>query len=365
MKILWLFNHPAPYKIDFFNELGKKCELTAVFERRKEGDRPDAFYYGEAKNFKMVILNSIHFGPYNNFTSKAKSIIKKEQFDIIVMNGWSSFTEMSVLKYLKKNNIPYIFAINGGIEKRGEASWKRKAKIKYLDGAKLYLSPDQNSAKYLKYYGVDPKRIRLYPYSTVYENELPSKPLNKEEREASKKELGLREGKLYMAVGSFSERKNDSLLLKLWKDVSKDKVLMLVGTGPEEKAYRKMIAEEGLDNVEIRPFTTHTTLLQWFRAADASILLTKEDIYGHVINESLSQGTPVISSRYSNAAMKLIKDGVNGRLVNIEDEDEVLSALKMDIDESFRAEALKVAKENTIEKQSDFHMAVFEEFLAK
>jgi hypothetical protein len=40
MKVLWLFNHPAPYKIDFFNELGKNVELTAIFERTAEGDRP-------------------------------------------------------------------------------------------------------------------------------------------------------------------------------------------------------------------------------------------------------------------------------------------------------------------------------------
>lgn len=33
MKILWLTNIPSPYRVKFFNELGKKCELTVLFEK--------------------------------------------------------------------------------------------------------------------------------------------------------------------------------------------------------------------------------------------------------------------------------------------------------------------------------------------
>ena len=38
-KILYMTNLPVPYKIDFFNELGRNMNLTVVFERRTASDR--------------------------------------------------------------------------------------------------------------------------------------------------------------------------------------------------------------------------------------------------------------------------------------------------------------------------------------
>ena len=33
MKVLFLANVPSPYRVDFFNELGKYCDLTVLFEK--------------------------------------------------------------------------------------------------------------------------------------------------------------------------------------------------------------------------------------------------------------------------------------------------------------------------------------------
>ena len=44
MRVLIIFNHPAPYKVEAFNELSKYCDLTVLFERTKAKDRPDSFY---------------------------------------------------------------------------------------------------------------------------------------------------------------------------------------------------------------------------------------------------------------------------------------------------------------------------------
>lgn len=33
MKVLFMVNIPSPYRVDFFDELGKLCDLTVVYER--------------------------------------------------------------------------------------------------------------------------------------------------------------------------------------------------------------------------------------------------------------------------------------------------------------------------------------------
>ena len=41
MRVLYLANIPSPYRVDFFNELGKKCELTVLFETQNSKERDE------------------------------------------------------------------------------------------------------------------------------------------------------------------------------------------------------------------------------------------------------------------------------------------------------------------------------------
>jgi len=364
-KVLWLFNHPAPYKIDFFNQLGKSIDLTAVFERVSEGDRSKEFYYEKAKNFKEIILSSLRLGNYNNYSNGVIPLLKKEHYDLIVVNGWSTLTEMKTIRYLKHHKIPYIFAINGGIAKDNEPGWKKRLKQKYLPGAQLYLSPDPYSSSYLTYYGVDPKKIRLYPYSTIFASEIQPNSLSAEEKKVLREKEHIPGTELYLSVGSFIPRKNDDQLLRLWTKMPHNKTLMLVGDGPEKANYERFIQEHHLDNVFLSPFKPHNEILRYFRMADASIFLTKEDIYGHVVNECLSQGTPVIASENANSARHLIKEGVNGYLVSLLDESSIIDAINKPLTPNMGTAAIKTAQENTIEWMSEAHLAIFEEALKR
>lgn len=55
MKLLYITNIPSPYRVDFFNELSKYCDLTVLFERKKADDRDDN-WYGNRFKFKAVFL---------------------------------------------------------------------------------------------------------------------------------------------------------------------------------------------------------------------------------------------------------------------------------------------------------------------
>jgi hypothetical protein len=365
MKVLWLFNHPAPYKVDFFNLLGSKVDLTVLFERTSEKGRPHSFYYEKAKSFKEIFIPAFPFGQYNNISSYPIHYLKHHDFDIIVINGWSSFSEMQTIRYLKKNNIPYIFAINGGIPKIEEPAWKRTLKTHYVPGAKAYLSPDTRSSQYLVYYGADPAKIFLYPYSTVFQSEMPAHPLSLDERYALRKKEGIPGNELFVSVGSFIKRKNELQLLRIWKSQPEDRVLLLIGNGPQKKTYLRYIKDNHLSNVKIMAYKPHGEILHYFALANASLFLTKEDIYGHVVNECLSQGTPVIASGNANAALKLINQDQNGRLVELESDKSIEKAIEEPFPEAMYNAALEQASHNTIEAMVDAHLAAFAEYLRK
>ena len=122
MEVLIVFNHIAPYKVAIFNELAKLCDLTVIFERKTEKSRPEGYYNFDNLNFNHIVLTKGAVGDAGSISGEVKKYIKKhhQEFDHIVMNGYSHFAEMNALNYMIKNHMPYELLINGGIKKEKE-----------------------------------------------------------------------------------------------------------------------------------------------------------------------------------------------------------------------------------------------------
>ena len=356
MHLLWIFSHPAPYKREFFSLLGKKHDLTVVFENRFEKGRHPSFYEKETGGYREIFL------PKRKKSSALLKILKEQTFDLIIMNGWSTIPEMRGICYLNHYKIPYIFLINGGRIKERESFLRKYAKRKFLYSPyAFYLSPDPISSEYLRHYAGRSIPIEEYIYSTVHQDEMPSQPLNKEERKAALKEAKIPGERLYISIGNYIPRKNLFSLLHLWKHMGKDDVLYLFGNGKCRAQYEKYIRENHLTNVFLVGFKTHKEILSYLRMAECSLFPTNEDIYGHAINESLSQGTPVISSPNSNAGLHLIQGKNDGYITSFVDSEAVAKLLKEGLTEKMRESALKVGKENSYEKM----LSSFEDILDK
>lgn len=241
------------------------------------------------------------------------------------MNGYSTFTEMLALNYMITKKIPYILYINGGIIKKS-SNLKDKLKRKYISNACAYFSPCQEANNFLRFYGAKNK-IFNYPYSTVKELELMPK-LQPSAKQDVRSKFKIEGEKTFVYAGQFIERKNNLQLLKIWKDVPKSYTLYLIGQGKQQKELEKAIKKYKLSNVFIREFLIKKDMLQFFRGCDVFITLSKEDIYGHMINEALSQSLPVISSKNVIAASHLIKNNYNGFIVDLDDEKSIINAIK-------------------------------------
>ena len=209
MKVLIVFNHPAPYKVRLFNELAKSFDLEVIFEREKASNRPKDYYNATEFNFKYTILKRGAFGEENSNTGELTRIIKArhEEFDAIIMNGYSTITELRAIHYMNKHHIPYTLYINGGLVKK-ESFLKKKIKTKFISSASHYFSPCEEADEYLKYYGADPSKIKHYVYSTVYEKDI-SPLISEKEKEEIRAKYSLPKGDLYVSACQFIKRKNN------------------------------------------------------------------------------------------------------------------------------------------------------------
>ena len=77
MRVLIIFNHPAPYKVKAFNELSNYVDLTVLFERTKAKDRPDDFYIANEYKFKTIFLTDGYVGNEGTISNKVRAHIKK------------------------------------------------------------------------------------------------------------------------------------------------------------------------------------------------------------------------------------------------------------------------------------------------
>jgi glycosyltransferase involved in cell wall biosynthesis len=363
MKVLFVFSHPAPYKIDLFNELAPHIDLTVVFERQMNRGRHPFFYEKTDFKFRAIFLKGLNIGKENHLSFELIKHIKKNTYDLIIMNGYSSMTEIITIFYLQKHKIPYVLYVNGGVIHR-DPKWRKWLKDKLVTGASYYAAPSPVVDEYLIHYGADKKRIRYYPYSTIYDHEVIKQRLSPEKRNIIKKSLGLRSGPLFVSAGQFIERKNYMALLELWRLQPKNYQLLLIGSGKEESKYRQFISHHRLNNVTLINFQRKEKLLEIFRASDGFILLSKEDIYGHVVNEALSQGIGVICSDRVIAGKHLIKDGESGYLVNNGSTPKLLEKIDDLLKRDFCSCSLATAKANTIEKMATNHLAMFKEFVS-
>lgn len=357
-KILIIFNHPAPYKVRLFNELSKFFDLHVIFERNSASDRNKLFYSEKNYNFTLHKIKGIPVGKENFISRGIIKHLKENKYDLIIMNGYSQFAEMTTLKYLKKNQIPYVLYINGGIIKTTENKLKKAIKSKYISGASWYFSPDAESNKYLIYYGAQSEKILNYPYSTIYENEIKTIKINKKEL---REEIGIPFDKMFISSGQLIRRKNYLSLVEEWKNYPQNWGLYIMGDGNQKDKIVDYIRINHMKNVVLTGFMPRETTLEYISAADAFLFPSNEDIYGHVINESLSQGVPVISTKHVNSAIKLIEKGQNGFLLSSLIGKDLHDSIEACLNNDMFDYCIKIAKQNTLELMTKAHVDMINE----
>lgn len=361
MKVLFIFNHPAPYKVNLFNGLAKYIDLDVIFERKFASDRPKVFYNCNQYDFNVTFFNKGYIGKEGTNTNELVKYIKNNhaKYDLIILNGYSHLTEMKAIRYMHKNNIKFVLYVNGGVIKH-DTFIKRRIKQYFIKKANAYMSPSTKASEYLIHYGANKNKIFEYPYSTIFDKDVIISPLTIEEKNNIRRKWYITEDRpLFITASQFIERKNIEQILRVF---AKNKLpLLLIGSGPLRTDYLEYIRDNDLNNIKMMGFLKKEDLFEVMRSADYFITLSKEDIYGHTINEAMANGLPVISSDKVVASSKLIKDGYNGFVVPLKDK-EVIDAINK-LNPSMSINAINTAKENTFEKEIEVHLDIFKELL--
>lgn len=359
MKVLFITNIPAPYRVAFFNELGKSCELTVAFEGRNATDR-DANWKGDtAKNFSEIYMRGKRVRADQFFCPEVISVIRAG-YDAIILGGYTSPTAMLAMAYLRLRRIPFYMEADGGLIRKDTPAkyWLKKALISSAD---YWFSSGPRTTDYLVHYGAVRDRVFQYPFTSLWKSDILTAIPAKEERSKLRQELGISDENVVLAVGQFIHRKGYDVLLRAAAHLENIGIYIVGGEPTPE--YLTLCQELKLSNVHFQGFQSKASLARYYQAADMLVLPTREDIWGLVVNEAMAYGLPVVTTDKCVAGLELVEDDVNGYIVPTEDSQALATAIERTVAMGARkmgeASLLRI-QPYTIENMAQTHIDVLE-----
>lgn len=363
MKVLYLTNLASPYRVDFFNELSKYCELTVLFERKKADDRDDDWYSNSFK-FKAIFLNSKNIG---NEAGLSFEIIKylKQKYDHVILGGYSTPTAMIASIYMKLYKIPYILNADGGFINKNEKKLNYLIKKYFISSATYWLSSGKETNKYLEYYGAKRDKIFNFPFTSLKEEDILKECISDEEKNRLRIKYNIPYQKVIITIGRYIPIKGFDWMIEAYKDIDKNIGIYIIGGQPTEY-YLGLKNKYQMNNLHFIDFQNKENIMNWYRLADLFVFPTKGDVWGLVVNEAMSQGLSVISSNKSIAGLELIKQGQNGFIVQCEDGQDLLEKtnqyFSLDIykKREVQNKILHMIKKYSIENMAKEHIKILE-----
>ena len=112
-RVLFLTNYPSPYRVHFFDELGKYMDVTVLYSDRVEDIRHrNAAWFEEGDHgFKAVRLTpNLRVG--RRYLCFDVIPWLNQEYEQIVVCGYSSPTAVLAMAYLRLRRIPFYMGVN-------------------------------------------------------------------------------------------------------------------------------------------------------------------------------------------------------------------------------------------------------------
>ncbi|MEM2772745.1 MAG: glycosyltransferase family 4 protein [Candidatus Pacearchaeota archaeon] len=286
---------------------------------------------------------------------KLRKIIKKENPDILISNGFPSvfLVILAILGLRLKSKIFYVHHFL----KSKEGFLIRKIYLWFLKKYKKIIAVSSLTEQTLKKAFPELKeKILTIP------NGIDTKRFDiPETKEQLRKNLNLPEGIFGICIGRLTAFKNQKFLIKVAKEIQRDDFYVLIlGDGDEYENLEKEIKKEKLEQrVKLLGFVDSEFVSYYLKASDLFLFPSLKEGFGIVVLEAMAVGLPVVIFKeiYINEFGNNIlvanneKEFINYTKRLIDDE-----KFRKEIGEKLKQDALKLDIKNVVEK----YLEVFE-----
>ena len=293
-KVLYISTIEVPYRVRFFNEFARCCDLTVVYSRTKPTSRDGKWTSSEKENHKVVRLRGIKLGKEDSFSIGAVKYAFDKSYDSVILGCYNSPIQMLTIILMRLFKRPYILNLDGEVFSEGRGL-KNKIKRFFLRGAQKYIAAGEKSMENLRSV-VGDKPIIPYYFSSMSAQEL------KKNAQAQCSCSGK-----VLVVGQYLDVKGLDVALEAAK-MDDSISYKFIGMGATTQNFIDKYKADSVKNVEIVPFLQKADLENEYRNCALFVLPSRQECWGLVINEAASFGTPIVSTWGSGAAVEFLAD---------------------------------------------------------
>lgn len=370
LRVLLVDGWIAPYRLALFDRLGEEVDLTVLFCESS----PNASYlrhYTEPSfdgySFSGAVLRSVGLNSFSVGYSLVRWLATP--YDVYIAKDEPRFFFNTALifaasRLFRKPFILWSEVIETRLSRSRPVRRKRLYRIPmptdfvvryrrfFYDRMDGCVANSEKAREYVVSLGADPGRIvsggQVMPAEKLPDPVELEVTLDKPDRN------------VILYVGYFLERKGVDVLIDAVLELDDDKhLLLLAGSGPEEESLRRRAGNTS--HIRFLGYIDGGEKAYWFNRADVTVLPTRHDPWGLVVNESIHYGTPAITTDEAGAA-DLVRGSDCGLVVPADD----VNALSNAIRSFFENETLRTrltANARSTEQCHDLDYAI-EPFIA-
>lgn len=323
-RIFLLHNIISPYRLPLFEGISKIFDVDVFFCMTKSEDR--LWQTSTIQNYKFSyrVLPHVMLGPLVlNYSLLLELLKNKYDVYLVGENPENAISVLMTLIFAKLSRKPFILW-SGVIEPDSYAGKKdmlkekvKKAYLRYLySHTDSFIAYSIMARNFLIDLGALPKKIviggQIMPKELIFEPDI------------DKQQTKYRDKKVVLYVGYLRKGKNVDLLIRAFKRLDLENIVLVIAGSGEEEASLKLIARSD-ERIIFTGYLEGKEKSNIYSIADVFVLPTLHDSWGLVINEAMYFGLPVITTS-SAAGSQLISD--NGIIIPPQDETALYDALQ-------------------------------------
>jgi glycosyltransferase involved in cell wall biosynthesis len=243
--------------------------------------------------------------------------LRAERYDWLIINGYASAPYLMALAIARLRGIRTALRIDSALF--NAAGWGRqtmkRAVVAVLGSCfDRFFATGTLAREYLVYFGIEQRRISLFPYN-VDANRL---ALEAEKLRTERVPIRARFGvppaaRVILVVAKMNTREAPWDLLGALEGLDRsDLWAVLVGDGEQLRAIRERAVARGLNRVVFAGYVPYAELVGCYVMADLFVHAAANEPWGVSVHEAIACGLPVIASSRVGAARDLVLQGRNG-----------------------------------------------------
>lgn len=375
-KLAIVTTHPIQYNAPLFKLLAESRTIHPrvfyTWEQSGKGAKYDPGF-GKKIEWDIPLLDGYEFEFVTN-TSKdpgthhfkglinpgLNKIIEAWRPDLLLVYGWSWHSHLEAIRHFH-GRIPVLFRGDSTLlnEEPGLRRILRRIFLtwvyRHVDHA-LYVGTN-NKAYYGKH-GMKQRQLVLAPHAVDNQRFADLDTERRKDAAEWKRQLGIKDNELVVLyAGKLETVKDPSFILDLaerWRSLPVR--VILVGNGHLEAELKERAKD--IPGVLFLDFQNQSRMPVVYRLADIFILSSRSETWGLGANEAMACGCGLMLSSRVGGAVDLIREGVNGIMFPVGDNEKCTKFVQELVADPARMEGMKAASRALVSENFSFQKVV-------